>query len=215
MTALALYYHPLSSYCWKVLVALYEQETPFTPLQIDADHADAAAALAALWPLGRFPVLRDEARGQTVPESSIIIEYLAHHYPGPFAPIPADPDAALAVRLWDRFFDNFVMTPMQAVVFDRIRPDGGNANDVVRAKAALATAYAHADSHMTGRTWVAGDFSLADCAAAPALHYADRIVPLREGYPALGAYLDRLEARPSFARVLEEAAPYAAMFPAG
>ncbi|MFB0875894.1 MULTISPECIES: glutathione S-transferase family protein [unclassified Sphingobium] len=208
-----LYYHPLSSYCWKVLIALYESGVPFSPRML-ADEA-AAAEWQALWPIGKIPVLRDPARDAIVAEASIIIEYLALHDPGTFRPIPADPDAALEVRLMDRLFDNYVMSPMQALVGDRLRPEPQRDSTArEQARALLGKAYALIEERMGGRTWAAGEsFTLADCAAAPSLFYADRIVPMRGAHPALAAYLDRLEARPSVARVLAEKQPYWSMFP--
>ena len=119
---LTLYYHPFAAFCHKVLIALYENDTPFTPVEIDLGDPDHRARLAALWPPTLFPVLEDGANGMVLPESTIIIEYLSAHYPGPFAAIPADPEAALEARLWDRVFDSFVMLPMQTIVFNRIRP---------------------------------------------------------------------------------------------
>ena len=208
-----LYYHPLSSYCWKVLIALYEHEAPFERRMME--EPGVAEAWLALWPLGKFPVLRDEPRDQTVAEASIIIEYLGQQYPGAFRPIPADPAQALEVRLMDRLFDNYVMTPMQKIVADRLRPDdAGDAHGVGEARLLLGKAYALLEERIGARQWAAGnDFTLADCAAAPALFYADKVEPMRGGFPALAAYLDRLEARPSFARVLEEKEPWWHMFP--
>nr|WP_087576012.1 glutathione S-transferase family protein [Sphingomonas sp. CDS-1] len=209
-----LYYHPLSSYCWKVLIALYESGAAFEPRMLE-DPAVAEAWLA-LWPLGKFPVLRDEARDQTISETSIIVEYLGQHRPGPFRPIPDNADAALEVRLMDRLFDNYVMTPVQAIVGDKIRPEGvaRDAYAVGEARRMLGKAYALLEARMAGRRWAAGDdFTLADCAAAPALFYADKIEPMRGGFPGLGAYLERLEARESFARVLREKEPWWHMFP--
>jgi glutathione S-transferase len=208
-----LYYHPLSSYCWKVLIAFYESGIPFERRMLEADGV--AQQWQALWPLGKFPVLRDPARDTTVAEASIIIEYAAIHEPGTFRPIPADPDAALETRLMDRLFDNYVMAPMQALVLDRMRPEHRRDSLAVeQAGAMLGRAYALIEGRIAGRTWAAGDsFTLADCAAAPSLFYADKIVPLRSDHPALAAYLDRLLARPSFARVLEEKEPWWSMFP--
>lgn len=209
-----LYYHPLSSYCWKVLIALYENGTAFEPRMLE-DPAVAEAWLA-LWPLGKFPVLRDEARDRTIAETSIIVEYLGQHCAGQFRPIPDDADAALEVRLMDRLFDNYVMTPVQAIVGDKIRPEGvaRDAYAVGEARRMLGKAYALLEARMAGRRWAAGDdFTLADCAAAPALFYADKIEPMRGGFPGLGAYLERLEARESFARVLREKEPWWHMFP--
>ncbi len=208
-----LYYHPLSSYCWKVLIAFYENDTPFERAMME--EPGVAEAWLALWPLGKFPVLRDEARDRTVAEASIIIEYLGQQRAGRFRPIPADPGEALEVRLMDRLFDNYVMTPMQKIVADRLRPDDArDARGVGEARILLGKAYAMLEERIGARQWAAGDdFTLADCAAAPALFYADKVEPMRGGFPALAAYLDRLEARPSFARVLEEKEPWWHMFP--
>ncbi|MEJ7932942.1 glutathione S-transferase family protein [Sphingobium sp. AN558] len=206
------YYHPLSSYCWKVLIALYENATPFTPGMMEDDGI--AQEWRTLWPIGKFPILMDGDR--LVAEASIIVEYLGQAAPGPFVPIPADPDTALEVRLMDRLFDNYVMAPMQAAVADRIRPNGVPKDPfaVEQAMALLAKAYDLIEARIAGRHWAAGaDFSLADCAAAPALFYADYVLPFRDSHPELGAYMARLEARPSFARVLEEKAPYFHYFP--
>ncbi|EQB02785.1 glutathione S-transferase [Sphingobium quisquiliarum P25] len=208
-----LYYHPLSSYCWKVLIALYENETPFERRMME--EPGVAEAWLALWPIGKFPVLRAEARGQTVAEASIIIEYLGQQCPGPFRPLPEDPAEALEVRLMDRLFDNYVMTPMQKIVADRLRAeDARDVQGVGEARILLGKAYAMLEERIGARRWAAGDdFTLADCAAAPALFYADKVEPMRGGFPALAAYLDRLEARASFARVLEEKQPWWPMFP--
>ena len=208
-----LYYHPLSSYCWKVLIALYENDTPFERAMMQ--EPGIAEAWLALWPLGKFPVLRDEARDQTVAEATIIIEYLGQQCPGPFRPLPADPDEALKVRLMDRLFDNYVMTPMQRIVADRLRPEESrDAHGVGEARILLGKAYAMLEERIGAQQWAAGnDFTMADCAAAPALFYADKVEPMRGGFPILAAYLDRLEARPSVARVLEEKQPWWHMFP--
>ncbi|WP_088342965.1 MULTISPECIES: glutathione S-transferase family protein [Rhodomicrobium] len=211
---LTLYYHPLASYCHKVLIALYENETPFTPHLVDLGDPEARAKFAALWPLAKMPVLRDEAKDRTVPESSIIIEYLEQHYPGPAPLIPADPDLARHARFGDRFFDIYVHTPMQKVVEDRLRPEGRkDPHGVEQAMAALRQAYGMIDRQMAASRWAMGEsFSMADCAAAPALFYADKLLPLG-GHPNAAAYFERLRQRPSFARVLREAEPYFAMFP--
>ena len=214
---LTLYYHPFAAFCHKVLIALYENDTPFTPVEIDLGDPDHRARLAALWPPTLFPVLEDNANGMVLPESTIIIEYLSAHYPGPFAAIPADPEAALEARLWDRVFDFFVMLPMQTIVFNRLRPaDAKDPFGDTKARATLDMAYRMLDERLASRTWAAAEaFSLADCAAAPALFYAEWVHPFRADWPALGAYYDRLEARPSFARVIEEARPYRHFFPTG
>lgn len=211
--SLLLYAHPLSSYCWKVLIPLYENGTAFEFRQLDPEHPENGAEFAALWPLAKMPLLVDD--GRAVAESSLIIEYLDLHHPGPARMLPADAEAALEVRLLDRVFDNYVMAPMQKIVFDRIRPEGArNPADLADGRALLDRAYGWLERRLAGRTWAAGEaFGLADCAAAPALHYADRVHGLRGRFPALAAYLDRLEGRPGFARVLWEAEPYAHMFP--
>jgi len=211
---LVLHAHPLSSYCWKALIALYENDTPFELREIDFGSEASASAFRALWPLAKMPVLVDGDR--TLVESSIVIEYLALHHPGPQRLIPADPDAALEVRRLDRIFDNYVMTPMQKIVGDRLRPEAWrDPHGLEEARRLLDTSYAWLERELAGRTWAAGeDFSLADCAAAPSLHYADRVHPLGGRFPVVAAYLERLTARPSFARVLKEAEPYAHLFPA-
>jgi glutathione S-transferase len=212
---LTLHAHPLSSYCWKALIALYENETPFTFHELNPMDPEAHAAFAALWPIAKMPVLEDD--GRVVAETSIIIEHLGLHHPGPVRLIPEDPDAALEVRLLDRIFDNYVMTPMSRIVFERFRADGHRDPGAVEsAHALIATARFWLEERLDGRTWAAGEhFSLADCAAAPSLHYAEKVQPTDGRFPVLAAYLDRLESRPSFARVLEEAEPYAHMFPTG
>jgi glutathione S-transferase len=216
--SLTLHMHPLSSYCWKALIALYENDTPFEARVLDLSDPAVIVAFKALWPTTKMPLLCDTARDRTVPETSIIIEYLQTAYPGPVRFIPDDPDAALRTRLMDRLFDLYVMTPMQAIVADRIRP-ADVAKDpyaVAQARRQLAMAYDLLETELAGRTWAAGeDFSLADCAAAPALFYANKLAPLDENHPNVSAYLDRLLARPSFVRVLQEAEPYFAMFPSG
>lgn len=213
--SLTLHYHPLSSFCWKVLVGLYENETAFTPKLVNLGDADSRAAFLALWPVGKFPVLEDTVRGAVVPESSIILDYLDLHRPAAVRFTPADPEAAWRTRLWDRLIDSYIHYPMQRVVADRIRaPDARDPQGVAEAKAQMATGCGLLERQLAQGPWVMGEaFGLADCAAAPALHYADRIAPLAPSYPALAAYLARIGARPSFRRVLEEAAPYAHMFP--
>jgi glutathione S-transferase len=212
---LTLYYHPFSSYCWKVLIPLYEAGTPFTPRRID--DPEAAAEWKRLWPIARFPVLVDESNGRTLPEASIIIEYLDSEYPGPRPLLPADPDLRLEVRLLDRFFDNYVHAPMQKIVFDRLREVGrGDAQGVEEAHAMLDTSYAWLDARMADREYAVGDqFTLADCAAAPALFYADWIHPIGDAFPNIAAYRARLLARPSVKRVVDDARPSRAFFPGG
>lgn len=213
--SLKLYYHPLASFCWKVLVALYENETPFEPLLVDLGDAASAASFKAIWPIAKFPVLRDDRRDRTVPESTIIIEYLAQHHPGKTELLPRDPERALDTRLRDRFFDAYVHEPMQKIVLDRLRPaDKKDPLGVDQAKNTLTTAYEMLEREMKSASWAVGQsFTMADCAAAPALYYADMVFPLGESRPAVRAYLARLRERPSFARVLREAQPYFAQFP--
>ena len=212
---LTLYFHPLASYCHKALIALYENDTPFKAQNVDLSNANERAALLTLWPIGKFPVLRDDARNQTLPESTIIIEYLDRHYPGHTRFLPADADLALQTRLSDRFYDLYVHEPMQKIVGDRIRPQGErDLHGVEEARARLKTSYGMIDREMATRTWAIGDaFSLADCAAAPALFYANEVFPIGEEQVNARAYFDRLKARPSYARVLKEAQPYFSMFP--
>jgi glutathione S-transferase len=213
--SLTLHYHPLASFCWKVLIGLYENQTAFTPKIIDLGDPASRDPFVALWPMGKMPVLFDEARGQIVPETSVILDYLDLHHPGPVRFLPADPDVAWRARLWDRIFDSYVQAPMQAVVADRLRPAGDkDPTGVAQARAQLATAYDLIERHMAARTWCSTpEFGLADCAAAPALFYGDKVLPLGVEHPATAAYLERLKARPSFARVLAEAEPYFKFFP--
>jgi len=212
--ALSLYYHPLASYCWKVLIALYENETPFVARLVDLGDEAQRDALLKLWPVGKFPVLHDEAAGRVVPESSIIIEYLDAHHPGGTPLIPADRDAALEVRLQDRFFDQQIHEAMQKHVVDKLRPEGQrDPYGVEQAHRQLERAYGMLEAILQRRTWAGGDaFSMADCAAAPALYYANLVHPLG-AHAGVAAYLKKLAARPSFARVLAEAEPYFKSFP--
>jgi glutathione S-transferase len=208
-----LYAHPFSSYCQKVLIALYENATPFAFRMLG--DAQAAAELAALWPLKRFPVLVDD--GRTVLEASVIIEHLGLRHPGPVRLIPDDAGAALDVRMMDRFFDNYIMTPQGRIVFDSLRaPADRDKLSVAEARAMLDTSYGWLDHALAGRQWAAGDaFSLADCAAAPALFYADWTHPIGAAFENLHAYRRRLLQRPSFARAVDEARPYRPLFPLG
>jgi glutathione S-transferase len=213
--SLKLYFHPLASFCHKALIALYENGIAFEPVLVDLSDEASSAAFRAVWPMAKMPVLRDDGRDRTVAESTIVVEYLDAFYPGTTRLLPADPDRAWQTRLWDRFYDHYVQEPMQKIVTDRLRPAGDNdAWGVEQAKAQLHQVYALIEQQLDARTWTMGDaFTLADCAAAPALFYADTVVPFDENQPRLRAYLDRLMARPSFARVLEEAQPFFRLFP--
>lgn len=213
--ALELFAHPFSSYCQKVLIALYENGTPFEYRLLAPEQPQNMQRLAELWPLRRFPLLLDE--GQMVLESSVIIEHLQLHHPGPVRLIPEDPVQALEVRLMDRVFDNYISTPQQKCVFDALREEQNrDTYGVSEARQMLATAYAWLEQRLQGRTWAAGEhFSLADCAAAPFLFYADWTLPIAEAFPTVRTYRQRLLQRPSFARAVEEARPYRAFFPLG
>ncbi|HTT43804.1 MAG TPA: glutathione S-transferase family protein [Steroidobacteraceae bacterium] len=207
-----LYAHPFSSYCQKVLIALYENAIAFEYRSLEDPAANAE--LLALWPLKRFPVLVDG--GRTILETSTIIEYLQVHHAGPVRLIP-DGDAAIEVRMLDRIFDNYVMTPMQKVVLDQLRPEADrDAYGVREARGQLERIYAWLEAHLGSRTWSAGEsFTLADCAAAPALFYADWVHEIPAAHANLRAYRARLLARPSMRRAVDEARPYRSYFPLG
>ena len=217
--SLTLYMHPLAAYCHKALIALYENDTPFHPHVVDLMDEASRTAFYKLWPIGKFPVLNDNARGCLVPESSIIIEYLAQHYPGKTALIPTDADDAREVRFRDRFYDHYVSEPMQKVITDRLRPKAeSDTLGVAQARDKLRTALDLIEREFErdagNRPWAAGaHFSMADCAAAPALFFADRVLPFGAAHRNAAAYLARLMQRPSFARVLREAQPYMHMVP--
>jgi glutathione S-transferase len=210
--ALKLHAHPLSSYCHKVLIALYELDAPFELAFLNLGDAAERNAFYALWPVGKMPVLFDEAAGVALPESSIIIEYLNDRFGGSL--IPKDEAQALDVRLQDRFFDWHVHSHMQTFAAVLLRPPGHeDPYGVAEAIRKLQTAYDMIDARMADRQWASGaHFSMADCAAAPALFYAEQRVPFG-ARPHLAAYLDRLKARPSYARALKEAEPYFHMIP--
>lgn len=210
---LTLYGHPFSSYTQKALIALYENDTPFQFCSLE--DKQAAAEWAALWPIKRMPLLLDD--GRSIMEASVIIEYLDLRHPGRTTLVPSDAHAAVDVRFMDRFFDNYVMTPMQKIVFDRLRSEEDRDSfGVAEARRALDTAYGWLNERMKGREWAAGeDFSLADCGAAPALFYADWTHPIDNALVNVRDYRRRLLARPSFARAVDEARPYRAYFPLG
>jgi len=206
---LRLYYHPLSSFCWKALIALYEKGVIFEPQLVDFSDPEQDAAFRKMWPIRRFPVLRDEADDRMIPESSIIIEYIDQKFHGGPRLIPADPTRAREMRMRDRFFDLYVHVPMQKVVTDRLRPEGQHDPfGVEQAKELIETSYRMIDQEIVSRHWIMGDdFTMADCAAAPALFYGAMAVPFGE-HRNVAAYLEHLKQRPSVARVIREAEPY-------
>jgi glutathione S-transferase len=215
MMPLALFAHPFSSYCQKAMIALYENETPFTLRLLDHNDPATFAEFAALWPVKRFPLLLDGER--PIAEATIIVEHLSLHYPGPVKLLPDDPDTRLEVRFVDRFFDNYVQTPQGKIVRDTLRegPER-DTKGVADARAMLDTAYAWLEQRMAAREWAVADrFSLADCSAAPALFYADWTHPISDAFPNVRAYRSRLNARASFARAINEARPYRPLFPLG
>jgi glutathione S-transferase len=213
--ALQLFAHPFSSYCQKALIAFYENDVAFEMRMVAPDHPANVEVLAARWPIGKFPILVDGE--QTIVEATSIIEHLTVHYPGPSRLIPEDAAAAVEARMLDRIFDNYVMTPQGKCVFDALRtPADRDPYGVTQARAMLETAYAWLDARMAGREWAVGEtFSLADCAAAPSLFYADWTHAIPEGLNNLHAYRRRLLARPSFARAVDEARPYRSYVPLG
>lgn len=213
--SLLLHFHPLSSFCHKVLIAIHETGAPVALRHLDLQSAEQREAHRARWPLGKMPVLEDEADGRVIPETSIIIEYLQQRHPGPRPLLPADPEAQLEVRLWDRVSDLYVMFPLQAAVGAVLSGDAAQAEKVEAVSVAqLRVAYGVLEKQLRGRTWLAGpDFSLADCAAAPALFYAGAVHPFAKENPALGDYFARLLERPSVQRVLKETRPWIQYFP--
>ena len=211
--ALTLHEHPFAAYCWKALIALDELGLPFERRIVE--DADARSRLAELWPMASIPVLVDDEAGLVLPESSAIVEYLDGRGAAPRL-LPADPAEALQARLWDRIVDGYVMTPMQKIVGDSLRPEGrGDPQGVEEARTALDGAYALFDAQLSRTAWLAGaTFTLADCAAAPALHYA-RVVQRwdEERLGSLTRYFGELTSRPSVARVIDDARAWRAVFP--
>jgi glutathione S-transferase len=213
--SLVLYIHPLASFCHKVLIAFYENGTLFRAETVDFSDPGSANAHLERWPVGKIPVLFDTRTQRVIPETSIIIEYLEETSPGPVALLPSDKDRRLTARLWDRFFDLHVNTPMGKIVTDRIRPEGrSDTYGVAEAHRTLATAYTMIEEQLSSHDWAIGDdFTIADCAAAPALFYASIVHPFGDHQRNLVAYLDRLLARPSVNRVIDEARPFFRLFP--
>ncbi len=215
MTALTLHYHPLSSFCHKALIALYETGAPFDPLLVNLGDAESRSAFLKVWPLGKFPVLEDKDRRAIIPESTTIIDYLDQHYPGPIPLVPRDADLARETRARDRFLDLYIHMPMQRIVADRLRPTAEkDPASVAKERAGMSIAYDILETWLGEDGWLMGrDFTLADCAAAPALDYAERVHPYSATHPRMTAYYRRLSERPSYARVLKVAEPYRHMFP--
>jgi glutathione S-transferase len=215
MMPLTLYGHPFSSYTQKVLIALYENATPFEFRCIGPETPEHVDEWLRRWPLQKFPMLLDGER--QVVETPIVIEYLQIAHPGPVKLIPDDPMAALDVRFLDRVFDLHVMDAMQVAVAAKLGQVPMKSEDgLVLAKERLERAYAWLDSHLAGRTWAAGEaYTLADCAASPSLFYADWTHRIPEQYANLRAYRARLLARPSFARAVDEARYFRPNFPLG
>jgi glutathione S-transferase len=213
--SLALYGHPFSSYTQKVLISLYENETPFEFRELGPDAPQHLEEWLKRWPIAMFPLLLDGER--QVVEASIILEYLQLSHPGPVRLLPADPMAALEVRFLDRFFDLHVMEAMQVAVAAKLgRVPMKSEDGLALATQRLERAYSWLEGHLAGRTWAAGEaFTLADCAAAPSLFYADWTYQIPERYPVLRAYRSRLLARPSFARAVDEARYFRPNFPLG
>ena len=213
--SLTFYYHPLASFCWKVQIALYENHTPFSGEIVNLGDKQSSARFLDLWPVGKMPVLRDEARDRTVPETTIIVEYLDRYYPGTQKLLPEDETLRLDARLWDRFFDLYVQQPMQRIVAQQLRPESDrDPLAVPESTATLQMAYGMLERQMATRTWAVGEqFSLADCAAFPGLFYADTLVSFTKTHPNAAAYFERLVQRPSVQRVLDEARPYFKYYP--
>lgn len=213
--SLKLYYHPLSSFCHKALIALYEHGTAFEPVLVNLGDEESSAEMRALWPIGKFPVLRDEERRRTVAEASVIVEYLDLHHAGGAKMLPADPDLAWQARMWDRFYDLYVNVQLQKIVGDRLRPaDSRDPFGVDQAEAMIRKCYGMIETEMANKEWAMGDdYGIVDCAASPALFYASFAVPIPDDAPNLAAYIERLVRRLSYARVLAEAEPYFNLVP--
>ncbi len=210
-----LYFHPLASYCWKVLIALYENETPFAPHIVDLGDPVSRAELEKMWPFAKFPVLRDRARDKAVPESTIIIEYLSQRHPGKVPLVPADPGRALDARFQDRFYDVYVHEPMQKIVGDKLRPAGKNdPQGVALAREVLEKAYGVIEGQCPrGGGHQGRRVHRRPIAAGTRAHYANRVLPFGKARVNTAAFLSRLEDRPSFRRVITEAQPYFHLFP--
>ena len=210
---LVLYGHPFSSYTWKVLIPLYADGTEFEFRQVP-ENQENYAELKRIWPFGKFPLLLDD--GKPVIEASCIIEHLQTHHRGPNEWIP-DGELGERVRFLDRFFDLYVQGNMQPAVNHALRPEGkGDGYGAEQGRKNLQIAYDWLEANLPDEGWAAGDsFTLADCAAAPALFYADWVEEIGDGRPKLAAYRARLLAHPAMSRCVEDARPYRAYFPLG
>jgi glutathione S-transferase len=210
---LILYGHPFSSYTWKALIALYANNTPFEVRAVDAEFPQHVAAVQAASPLGKFPLLVDG--DAQIFEATAIVEYLHVHHPGPEMLIPADPAAAVMVRMLDRVFDMYVMTPMQVVVGEHLRnPDAPDAARIAEAKAQLRKSYAWLEG------WLdyyppSDHITLIECAAAPSLFYADWIEQIGDAHPRLNTWRAHLLKLPAVAQCIDDARPFRDNFPPG
>ncbi len=213
--SLTLHYHPLSSFCWKTLIALYENQTPFTPHLVNLGDQKSREEFLKIWPIGQFPVLEDTEQNQIIPQSTVIIEYLHLNYAGPVKLIPSDINLALETRRWNEFLDDYVHVQMQKIVSNSLR----NADDIdktgeAHSRKLILSAYNILEERMKNKIWMVGEnFSMADCAASPALFYANKVEPFEETHPHLKTYFERLKERAAFAQVLIEAEPYFKYFP--
>lgn len=212
---LHLYYHPFSSYCQKALLAFYERDVPFHPHVVDLGDPRQRAELAAIWPFAKFPVVHDAQAGTVLAEATLIVELIDELGVSGTRLLPRDPNQRRALHLLDRVCDNYLQAPLQKIVGDRLRPaDRCDPHGVAEARALLATTYRLLESRVTDGYLAGPDFTLPDCAAAPALFYTARVAPFRADHPRLAAYLDRVLQRPGFRRCIDEARPYRALFPA-
>ncbi|WP_108958160.1 glutathione S-transferase family protein [Leptospira ellinghausenii] len=212
---LLLYFHPLASFCHKVLIALYENGTEFEPRFVDLLEEESRSELFAYWPVGKIPLLRDRLRNQIIPETSVIIEYISEFYPGTANLLPSLPQESIEVRLWDRFFDLYISDSVQKIVLDRIRTEGQkDPFGVERAYERLPVAYGMLEKQLDTKNYIVSDhFTMADCSAVPALFYSDTLLSFRNGYPKLTNYFERLLEKSSVKRTLDEAEPYFHMYP--
>lgn len=210
-----LYYHPLSSFCWKALIALYENQLSFEPHLVDLMTPQTREEFLKIWPIGQFPVLKDHERNEIIPQSTVIIEYLQLYYPGSVPLIPSDPALALECRRWNEFLDDYVHVQMQKAGSNSMRkPEDADHIGEGRARELMRTAYDILEDKLQGKTWLVGEnFSMADIAACPSLFYGNMVEPFLTQHANLKNYLERLQQRPVFARVIQEAKPYFQFIP--